>query len=128
MEALDRTPPIDPSTPSLCSFGRDDKLEAKKGEDSCAGEVGGSSECRVRHPESGIWKQPICLIVSWRQMRLLTKGNLSSHMTKLEDAGLIKVEKAFFDKIPRTVYELTKEGSRALDAHREAILLALNSG
>jgi DNA-binding transcriptional ArsR family regulator len=58
----------------------------------------------------------------------LSKGNLSSHMTKLEDAGLIKVEKAFFDKIPRTVYELTKEGSRALEAHREAILLALNPG
>jgi len=55
----------------------------------------------------------------------LSKGNLSSHMTKLEDAGLIKVEKAFFDKIPRTVYELTKEGSRALDAHRETLSQAL---
>jgi len=56
----------------------------------------------------------------------LSKGNLSSHMTKLEDSGLIKVEKAFFDKIPRTVYELTQEGSRVLDAHRETLLKALD--
>jgi len=58
----------------------------------------------------------------------LSKGNLSSHMTKLEDSGLIKVEKAFFDKIPRTVYQLTKKGSRALETHRETLLQALNSG
>ncbi len=49
-------------------------------------------------------------------------------MTKLEDVGLITVEKAFFDKIPRTVYELTKEGSRAIAAHRETILQALTRG
>jgi len=55
----------------------------------------------------------------------LSKGNLSSHMMKLEDAGHIKVEKAFFDKIPRTVYELTKEGSRALDEHCETLIEAL---
>jgi len=58
----------------------------------------------------------------------LSKGNLSSHMTRLEDAGLITVEKAFFDKIPRTVYELTKEGSRALEKHRETLFQALNPG
>ena len=52
----------------------------------------------------------------------LSKGNLSSHMTRLEDAGLVKVEKAFLDKIPRTVYELTSEGRNALETHRRTIL------
>ena len=55
----------------------------------------------------------------------MSKGNLSSHMARLEEAGFITVEKAFLEKIPRTVYELTHEGRTALDAHREILLEAL---
>ena len=58
----------------------------------------------------------------------LSKGNLSSHMTRLEEAGLVKVEKSFFDKIPRTVYELTKKGARALETHRDTMLHAIRPG
>ena len=54
----------------------------------------------------------------------MSKGNLSSHMARLEEAGYIMVEKAFLEKIPRTVYELTDEGRSALDAHREILLEA----
>ena len=32
----------------------------------------------------------------------LTKGNLSSHLTKLEDAGLVAVEKRFVGRKPNT--------------------------
>lgn len=40
----------------------------------------------------------------------LTKGNLSAHLSKLEDAGYIAIEKIFQDKMPRTFYWLTKDG------------------
>ncbi|MGD9094019.1 MAG: transcriptional regulator [Anaerolineales bacterium] len=33
----------------------------------------------------------------------LTRGNLSSHMSKLEDAGYIEINKEFVNKIPRTL-------------------------
>ena len=55
----------------------------------------------------------------------MSKGNLSSHMAKLEDAGFIDVEKVFLEKIPRTVYQLTEVGLGALEAHREVLLEAL---
>ena len=43
----------------------------------------------------------------------LTWGNLSSHMSKLEAAGYIEVEKEFVDKKPRTMLRLTDEGRAA---------------
>jgi len=44
----------------------------------------------------------------------LTRGNLSSHMSKLEDAGYIEINKEFVDKIPRTLLRITDEGREAL--------------
>jgi DNA-binding MarR family transcriptional regulator len=43
----------------------------------------------------------------------LTWGNLSSHMSKLEAAGYIEVEKEFVNKKPRTMLRLTDEGRAA---------------
>lgn len=47
----------------------------------------------------------------------LTKGNLSSHLTKLEDAGLVAIEKRFVLKKPNTNIALTPEGRRRVTAH-----------
>jgi DNA-binding MarR family transcriptional regulator len=47
----------------------------------------------------------------------LTKGNLSSHLTKLEDAGLVRIEKRFVLKKPNTNVELTPEGKRRVAQH-----------
>ena len=47
----------------------------------------------------------------------LTKGNLSSHLTKLEDAGLVKIEKKFVNKRPNTTVALTPEGKERTAAH-----------
>jgi DNA-binding MarR family transcriptional regulator len=47
----------------------------------------------------------------------LTKGNLSSHLTKLEDAGLIAIEKRFVRKKPNTNVALTAEGRRRIAQH-----------
>jgi DNA-binding transcriptional ArsR family regulator len=47
----------------------------------------------------------------------LTKGNLSSHLAKLEAAGLVQIEKQFRGKVPNTSARLTALGRRAIDAH-----------
>lgn len=47
----------------------------------------------------------------------LTKGNLSSHLSKLEAAGLVQVTKTFEGKTPRTMLAITAPGRRALGAH-----------
>lgn len=46
----------------------------------------------------------------------LTNGNLSSHLTKLDEAGLVKIEKTFVHKKPNTNVALTAAG-RARIAH-----------
>jgi DNA-binding MarR family transcriptional regulator len=47
----------------------------------------------------------------------LTKGNLSSHLTKLEEAGLVAIEKRFVRKKPNTSVALTAEGKRRIAQH-----------
>ncbi len=48
----------------------------------------------------------------------LTEGNLSTHLQKLEESGLIKIEKEFIDKRPRTWVSLSATGR---DTFREYI-------
>ncbi len=43
----------------------------------------------------------------------LTKGNLATHIAKLEEAGHVSVAKAFKGKIPHTAYSLTRQGRSA---------------
>jgi DNA-binding MarR family transcriptional regulator len=47
-----------------------------------------------------------------------TRGNLSSHMDKLEEAGYIAVIKEFVEKIPRTLIRLTDEGREAIEDYK----------
>jgi DNA-binding MarR family transcriptional regulator len=47
----------------------------------------------------------------------LTKGNLSSHLTRLEDAGLVAIEKRFVRKKPNTNVALTAEGRQRIASH-----------
>jgi DNA-binding MarR family transcriptional regulator len=47
----------------------------------------------------------------------LTKGNLSSHLTKLEDAGLVAIEKRFIRKKPNTNVTLTAVGRERIAEH-----------
>jgi DNA-binding MarR family transcriptional regulator len=48
----------------------------------------------------------------------LTKGNLSSHLSKLEAAGYIIIHKEFVNKIPRTFLSLSKKGRDAFDEYQ----------
>jgi DNA-binding MarR family transcriptional regulator len=45
-----------------------------------------------------------------RSLTGLTQGNLSSHPTKLEQGGLVSIEKTFQGKQPITYVALTGEG------------------
>jgi DNA-binding MarR family transcriptional regulator len=48
----------------------------------------------------------------------LTKGNLSSHIAKLEEAGYLTVEKTYRGKIPLTICHLTDAGRKAFETYR----------
>jgi DNA-binding MarR family transcriptional regulator len=51
----------------------------------------------------------------------LTPGNLSTHLTVLEDAGLVHVDKGYEGRRPRTWVSITKQGRAALAAEMEAL-------
>ncbi len=48
----------------------------------------------------------------------LTWGNLSSHLSKLEAAGYVAIEKSFVGKRPYTLVRLTDEGQAAFLSYR----------
>ena len=48
----------------------------------------------------------------------LTKGNLSSHLAKLEEAGYVAIEKTYRGRIPLTLIRLTDAGTAAYRAYR----------
>ena len=52
----------------------------------------------------------------------LSKGNLSAHLRKLEEAGYITITKRFKGKYPNTTCELTRDGRRAFDSYRKQYL------
>jgi DNA-binding MarR family transcriptional regulator len=47
----------------------------------------------------------------------LSKGNLSSHLAKLEAANLVGIEKEFVGKVPNTRVSLTRGGRSAIERH-----------
>lgn len=60
----------------------------------------------------------------------LTKGNLSSHLSKLEEAGYVLIEKTYRGKVPLTLIGLTGTGRQAFDGYRKQMngLLSRGSG
>ena len=51
----------------------------------------------------------------------LTKGNLSSHMSRLEQAGYVEIGKSFNGKVPHTEYRLTRDGRAALSDYWKSL-------
>jgi DNA-binding MarR family transcriptional regulator len=49
----------------------------------------------------------------------LTRGNLSSHVSKLESSGYLEVKKEFVDRTPRTLLSLTPRGHAAYQSYVE---------
>jgi len=51
----------------------------------------------------------------------LTKGNLSVHLSKLEEAGYVRIEKTYRGKVPLTLCQLTDQGRQAFDSYRKQL-------
>ena len=56
-----------------------------------------------------------------RKILKLTDGNLGAHLTKLENAGYIKIEKTFIARKPRTFINATGKGRDAFEDHIAAL-------
>lgn len=57
----------------------------------------------------------------------LTKGNLSAHLSKLEEAGYLKIDKVFRGKVPQTLLSLTPAGRAAFEGYREQLKQIIQS-
>jgi len=55
-----------------------------------------------------------------------TNGNLSTHLTKLENAGFIRQEKGYKGKRPQTLVYLTNEGRTAWIDYLDTLCSMLN--
>ncbi len=49
----------------------------------------------------------------------LSWGNLSKHLSKLEEAGYVGIEKTFQDKKPNTMIQLTEDGRQAFRSYKD---------
>ena len=56
-----------------------------------------------------------------RRITGLSWGNLSTHLTKLEEGGYVKLEKTFLDKKPHTMISLTDEGRKAFRDYKDGM-------
>ena len=56
----------------------------------------------------------------------LTRGNLSTHLARLEEGGYITVKKEFVDRIPRTLIRLAPEGREAVETYRKDMKLIID--
>jgi DNA-binding MarR family transcriptional regulator len=66
-----------------------------------------------------------------KQLLETTDGNLSVHARKLEDAGYVTCTKSFEERRPRSEYELTATGRKALQQyldHMERLIKATRKG
>lgn len=65
--------------------------------------------------------------VEWAEFKMvetltkLTKGNLSSHLGKLEEGGYVAIHKGYRGKVPLTTLAITKSGREALERYWELI-------
>jgi DNA-binding MarR family transcriptional regulator len=57
----------------------------------------------------------------------LTRGNLSTHMKKLEDDGLVRIDKRFVDRKTRTTYLCTGKGRKEVQVYLAAVEAVLRS-
>lgn len=55
----------------------------------------------------------------------MNKGTLSSHLSRLEEAGYVEVSKTFRGKVPQTLLRLTTEGRKAFEQYRRQLKAAL---
>jgi DNA-binding MarR family transcriptional regulator len=72
-----------------------------------------------------LWPVKECDFLYLLNATEMNKGNLSSHLAKLEAAGYIEVEKTYRGKIPMTLLRLTTSGRTAFDKYRKGLKTAI---
>jgi DNA-binding HxlR family transcriptional regulator len=55
----------------------------------------------------------------------MNKGTLSSHLSRLEEAGYVEVMKTYRGKVPQTLLHLTHTGRKAFKQYRRKLKEAL---
>ena len=55
----------------------------------------------------------------------MNKGTLSSHLSRLEEAGYVEVSKTYRGKVPQTLLRLTEAGRKAFEEYRRKMRRAL---
>jgi DNA-binding HxlR family transcriptional regulator len=55
----------------------------------------------------------------------MNKGTLSSHLSRLEEAGYVAVVKTYRGKVPQTLLSLTATGRKAFEEYRRKLKEAL---
>lgn len=55
----------------------------------------------------------------------MNKGTLSSHLSRLEEAGYVEVVKTYRGKVPQTLLHLTGAGRKAFEEYRRKLKSAL---
>ncbi len=55
----------------------------------------------------------------------MNKRTLSSHITRLEEAGYVEVEKTYRGNVPQTLLRLTKAGRKTFERYRSNLKKAL---
>ena len=77
---------------------------------------------------SGLAVNAALSFIELKRLLETSDGNLSVHARKLEDAGYIACSKSFDGRFPKTEYEMTVKGRRALERyldHMEALIRAM---
>lgn len=55
----------------------------------------------------------------------MNKGDLSSHLARLEKAGYVEIEKTYRGKVPQTLLRMTRVGRAAFDKYRKRLKAAV---
>ena len=85
----------------------------------------GTQSANQRLP--GLRNQKECDFLYLQHETELNKGNLSSHLARLEEAGYVEIEKIFRGKMPRTLLRLTATGRSAFEQYSKKLKGALQS-
>jgi DNA-binding MarR family transcriptional regulator len=75
-----------------------------------------------------LWPVKECDFLFLLNVTGMNKGNLSSHLARLEEAGYVEIEKTYRGKVPQTILRLTRAGRTAFDRYRTTLKAAVEGG
>jgi len=71
-----------------------------------------------------LWPVKECDFLYLLNATEMNKGNLSSHLARLEEAGYVEIEKTYRGKVPLTLLRLTRAGRTAFEKYRKGVKAA----